>query len=227
MSYRGIQFLDTVSKQNLERVFEQATPRDLEVAGAAWTRYQRIVGEVAARHGYRLVIGAAVFAALSPNSDYLGNLRDTNRLLEAARAGKSLSEFKVSTYGSNKEKAWRIVHGEDPLDLIVANKTRNFFLNVLDPSDPVPVTVDGHIFNAFQNKRLPLQSPQLKALSKRYDEVADCIRQIGSERRLLPNVVQGTLWYVWKRLNRIKHTDQLCFWADDAWVAGLGFEADW
>ena len=215
-----------MSRENLERVLDMANDADWQIARQAWFRYHRIVAGIAARHGFSVEIGAAVFSALSPNSDYLGNIRDTNRLLAAAAAGKGLDGFKVSTYGANKVKAWRIVQGEKPLDLIVFPKTRNFFLNVLDPNDPAPVTVDGHIFNAWAGRRIPLNSAAMKGSQKRYDEVADAIRQIGAERRIISNVVQGSLWYCWKRLHRIKHSDQMEFWGPDYLAAQLGFELE-
>ena len=212
-----------MSRENLERVLDSASHADWEIASQAWFRYQRIVTGIAATFGFSATTGAAVFAALSPNNDYIGNIRDTVRLLAAAAGGRSLQDFKVSTYGENKKKAWRIAHGENPLDLIVANKTRNFFLNILDPADPLPVTVDGHIFNAWNGRRIPLNGAAMKAYGRYYSEVADIIRQLGVERRLLPNVVQGLIWYAWKRQHRIKHTDQMEFWPVDYLTAGFGF----
>lgn len=215
-----------MSKENLERVLENVSQADWEIAGQAWFRYNKIVGGIAERCNFTTRTGAAVFAALSPNNDYLGNLRDTARLLIAAEAKMGLSDFKVSTYGANKIKAWQIAHGTEPLDLIIAPKTRNFFLNVADPTDPNPVTVDGHIFNAWCNRRVPLNSADMKGVSKHYDTVADAIREIGLERRLLPNMVQGLIWYCWKRMHNIRISGQMEFWGSDYLVAGLGFEIE-
>lgn len=211
-----------MSKENLERVMDLAGELDLKTAEEAWFRYNRIVGAVAANYGFPLVVGAAVFSALSPNNDYLGNLRDVKTLLAAAQAGLALEDFSVSAYGNNKRKAWLIAHGTNPLDVIVFPKTRNFFLNVLDPADPVPVTVDGHIFNAWANTRLSLASAAQKGRAKLYNIVANDIRQIGAERRMLPNVVQGVIWYVHKRIHRIRWSAQLSFWEEDYYTAGLG-----
>lgn len=203
-----------------------ANDADWQIARQAWFRYQRIVGGIAARYGFPTHIGAAVFAALSPNNDYLGNIRDVNRLLEAAAAGKGLGDFKVSTYGANKRKAWRIVKGENPLDLIVFPKTRNFYLNIVDPTDPQPVTVDGHIFNAWSGVRRRLNSAEMKGYTKSYGQVAEDIRQIAVDRGMVSNVAQGGIWYCWKRLHRIKHSDQMEFWGPDFMIAGLGFELE-
>lgn len=215
-----------MSKENLERVLDLANDADYKLASLAWFRYQAICAGIASHRGFKTETAVAVFAALSPNSDYYGNLRDVDRLLHAASLGKGLTDFNVSTYGANKVKAWRIVKGEDPLDLIRALKTRNFFLNIRDPLDPHPVTVDGHIFNVWQNRRIALNSPEMKTSQKKYEEVASLIRQIGAERNLIPNVVQGLIWYCWKRLHGIKIKGQLDFWKHDYAVAGLGYQLE-
>lgn len=199
---------------------DQAVEQDTETARRAWFRYQRITANIANRHGFAAHIGAGVFAALSPNNDYIGNLRDTTRLLAAAKAKSSIDDFKVSTYGSNKRKAWRIAHGEDPLELIVYPKTRNFYLNIINPLDTQPVTVDGHIYNAWRGERIPLTSAAQKFRRSLYEIVAEDIRS------LVPNVVQGIIWFTWKRLHWIKHSDQIEFWAADMLAAGLGFTSE-
>lgn len=215
-----------MSKENLERILDQANKADWEIASQAWFRYQSICGTIAKNCGYPLPVGCAVFAALSPNSDYLGNIRDCGRVLAAARKGWSIDDFKVSSYGNNKRKAWRIVHGENPLDLIVFPKTRNFFLNILNPNDPHPVTVDGHIINAWNNKRMKLSDANMRLKRGVYDQIAEDIRQIAVERRIIANIVQGLIWYCWKRLHRIRHSDQMEFWGVDYMAAGLGFQPE-
>src|SRR6476469_8824558 len=120
--------------QNLRNVYDFASREDIKIAEVAWVKMNKLTADIATKHGFAPRIGAAVFAALSPNNDFKGNLRDTNRLLQAARAGSDISEFKVSTYGNNKRKAWAIAaQGREPLDLIVFPKTRSFFLNVHTP----------------------------------------------------------------------------------------------
>jgi hypothetical protein len=213
-------------RANLEAVLDSAIAEDWNAATAAWYRYQRIVAGIAARYNYPMKTGAAVFSALSPNNDYHGNLRDTNTLLSTMYHGYDLTEFSVSTYMSNKVKAWRIAQGCDPLTLIVAPKTRNFYLNVIDPQDPVPVTVDGHILNAWLGKRVSLTSAAHKMTRKLYCVVADDIRLIGAERRIIPNIVQAAVWHCWKRTHKILWKEQTELWSMDYFAAGLGFNAE-
>lgn len=206
--------------ENLEKVLWRATDSDISEGCASYPRYNRIMSMIGEKWGYDARTTAAVFCALSPNNDYNGNLRDTNNLLEAKRGGWGIEGFKVSTYGNNKRKAWALAGGADPLELIKAPKTRNFFLNVSDPKDPVPVTIDGHIFNVWNGRREKLTG--LRTLGD-YDEVADGVRQVAREYGYIPCEMQGILWVTWKRIHRILITPQMSFWHDDMACAGVGF----
>lgn len=209
--------------QNLIMVFDAADKADIKIAEEAWFKMNRLTKQIATKHGFAPRIGAAVFAALSPNNDYHGNLRDTDRLLQAAREQVGIDDFKVSTYGNNKRKAWRIANGEEPLDLIIFPKTRSFFLNVNDPLDPVPVTVDGHIYNAWRGERISLKGAAQKGNHKLYEEVANDIREIAKLKGILPNVAQGIIWYSWRRMHSILTPKQLELWDREALAARTGW----
>lgn len=199
---------------------DRASAFEVEAGLNSYAKYNRIVSMLAAKTGHTPRIGAAVFSALSPNNDYHGNLRDAHTLMTAAAQGRNIDDFSVSTYGPNKRKAWRIVHGDDPLELIVAKKTRSFFLNIADPSDPEPVTVDGHMYNIWRGQRENLVG--LRWRNKAYDEIADGVRQLASEHRLVPCQLQGILWITWRRIHHIKPSTQLTFWDEDFAAARLG-----
>jgi hypothetical protein len=207
--------------ENLKAVYDRASRRDVTIAADSYPKYNRLVGRIAAKHGYSLCIGAAVFAALSPNNDYWGNLRDTDTLLAGAAAGKTVEDVSVHTYGHNKRKAWAIAHGADPYLQIIASKTRNFFLNVLDPTDPVPVTIDGHMYNVWHGVRRNLVG--LRVPNSLYEVVADGVRSLAAEKECLPCVVQGVLWITWKKIHRIRISPQGEFWDPDYLAANLGF----
>lgn len=207
---------------NLKSVYGKATPEDMRVALDSYFKYNRLVTAMAAKHGFSPRIGAALFAALSPNNDYHGNLRDAERMLRAAAASESIDSFNVSTYGHNKRKAWAIVQGAEPLDLIVAKKTRSFFLNISNPLDPVPVTVDGHMLNCWRNQRVNLVG--LKSSPRDYDEVADGVRKLACDVGLIASQTQGVLWITWRRLHAIHTPAQRELWDADFRAAGLGWK---
>lgn len=200
---------------------EQTTRHDFTVGLNAYPKYNQIMHRLAEHCHTTPKIAAAVFAALSPNNDYHGNLRDAHTLLLAAHRGRALEAFSVSTYGQNKRKAWRIVHGADPLELIVAKKTRNFFLNVDNPHDPVPVTVDGHMVNIWRCKRESLVG--LRFPRDLYDVIADGVRTLAAAHGLVPCQAQSILWITWRRIHHIKPATQMEFWDPDLLAARLGF----
>ena len=199
----------------------QATAHDYTIGLDAFPKYNRIMARLAEYCHTSPKIAAAVFSALSPNNDYHGNLRDANTLLTAAHRGQTLADFTVSTYGQNKRKAWRIAHGEDPLELIVAKKTRSFFLNIHNPNDPFPVTVDGHMVNVWRCKRESLVG--LRFPHRLYDEIANGVRELAEQNKLVPCQVQSIVWMTWRRLHGIKTTTQTEFWDADMIAARLGY----
>lgn len=211
-----------MSIENLRNVMQRATRHEVKVALESYPKYNLLATEMAAKHSLSARIGAAVFAALSPNNDYLGNLRDAERLLAAASAGDSIDSFKVSTYGHNKRKAWAVANGAEPLDLIVANKTRSFFLNVNDPRDPVPVTVDGHMINIYRNQRVNLVG--LRAPKSIYAEIADAVRCLAAETGYIPCEIQAIVWQKWRNMHQIKSTPQMEMWDSEYLAANLGWQ---
>ena len=213
---------------NLQRVFDRATDHDIEVAKESYPKYQRITAEVARKYGFKARVGAAVFAALSPNNDYWGNLRDLDKLLAAAAAGKDLDDFTVSTYGNNKRKAWDIAQGGDPEELIVALKTRNFFHNIDDPESPDWVCIDGHMFNVYHGVRRPIQSKNnanrvVKVTKLDYFAISATVRTFADNHGLIPCQMQGVLWITWRRIHGIHSPKQQELWDRDYREAGLGF----
>ena len=215
-------------RQNLVTIWELADARDVEAAVASYPKYQQLTTEIAAKHGFTPIVGAAVFAALSPNNDYWGNLRDCDTLLAAARNGKGLDEFAVSTYGNNKRKAWSIAQGTNPESLIVALKTKNFFHNIADPKNPRWVTIDGHMHNIWFGRRSPIQSKNpnvrvVKVDGKLYQAIAEGVKAFAREKELIPCEMQGVLWITWRRIHGIRTPAQKELWDRDFIEARLGF----
>ena len=211
-----------MSLENLKRTFDQATPFDVTAGRAAYRKYNRIMHKLAEKcQATPRTAAAAVFAALSPNNDYHGNLRDAHNLLLACHRRLRLDEFKVSTYGHNKLKAWCIANGADPLELIRAKKTRNFFKNVSDPADKDPVTVDGHMINVWRGRRESLVG--LKSTGALYDQVADGIRGLADSVNFIPCELQAVLWLTWRRLHGIHTSRQLELWDVELLAARCGY----
>jgi hypothetical protein len=177
--------------------------------------------DIGYKYGYSCKVASAVFAALSPNNDYYGNVRDCARILDTVKQGKGVDSVKVSTYGNNKRKAYMLALGADPLKLLVADKTRSFYLNILNPSNKKPVTIDGHMINCWYGVKQPLSG--LRHESRQYSLIANDVRVFAKEMHMIPCEMQSILRYTWRRINGIKLDTQLELWNHERAIAGIGY----
>lgn len=190
-----------VGRENILKVLDRADEVDREEGKVAYPRYNEVLGEIAGLYGYPLPAVIACFAALSPNNDYVGNLRSAVSVLVGHRAGVPVQEIKVSTYNHCRDRAYTYLSGVSFLDTVVGKKIRSFYLNILDPLDPEPVTIDGHAINIWRGERLPLKT--VAHGTTRYEIVATDFRAVAQEAGLLPNQLQAITWFTWKRVHRI------------------------
>ena len=146
-----------------------------------------------------------VFAALSPNNTEKNNTED---MVAAVRAHKAdiWHKLTVRTYGPNKEKAKRILDGEDPDLVLKGVKTNSFYHNLLDPEDDRWVTVDGHMVNIWNGARVPLD---LAGVSMEgYRMVERGVREAADRFSVPASGFQATVWGVWRRINGIQYQAQ-------------------
>lgn len=192
----------TPGVENLMRVLEQADSIDLAEGRLAYSRYNEVCRRIAERYDYELEKTIAVFAALSPNNDYRGNIRSTLSVIEGHKTGKSLGRIKISTYNHCRDRAFSYLEGVDFLGTVKGEKIRSFYLNILNPLNPSPVTIDGHAVNAWRGERVNLKTV-VRERGFKYDEVADDFRTVAQIALMLPNQLQATIWFTWKRIHRI------------------------
>ncbi|MCK9513699.1 MAG: hypothetical protein M0R28_21080 [Pigmentiphaga sp.] len=192
-----------MSVDNLRRTLDLADRIDRQEGSRSYQIHQRNMCRLALRYGFTRAAVTGAFSALSPNNDFLGNLRSTATLLIAKREGLPCSAATVSTYKACALRAWRCLEGEDFLAFTKGKKTRAFYLNIMDPMDPEPVCVDGHMISCWAGKRLTMkEAVRVKAP---YDRIADDVRTVALEQGMIPNQVQAILWFTWKRLHRSKY----------------------
>lgn len=206
---------------HLQCVFDQATTFERNEGLVAYEKYKELTSRIANDTGFDSDTGHAVFAALSPNNDYHGNLRDCRRLLSGVATGLKHDQVRCSTYNQNKLKAWRIANGSRPLSELLGTKTRSFYQNIANPSDPYPVTVDGHMVNCWRGITVPLR--QVKMNDRVYADVAREIRVLARHVGIVSSACQAIIWYTHRRLTGNMSTVQSEFWDADSLAAGLGF----
>lgn len=176
--------------RHIERYYKE-TPHELRDGGSLW--YPR-ASDLAEHIGKGDVHkGAGIIAALSPQTGWARNVE----LAKKARRG----QFGGQT-GDNVEKAKRISDGEHPEDVLGGHKVRNFYRNIVNPSDPTPVTIDRHAHDIAVNMKYSGAHDESNArglsASNRYNHFADAYRtaahRVGEPRT---NAVQASTWLRW------------------------------
>jgi hypothetical protein len=205
---------------NIREVLRQADEIDRAEGMVSYLRYNTTLHRLAEYYDAPFEGTVAAFCALSPNNDYMGNLRSTATLLSGLRAGIPVEQLIVSTYNACRSRAWQFLNGESFLEVTKGPKTRNFYQNILDPSDPLPVTIDGHMVSLWYARRMTMvEAVETKF---KYDELAKGFRQVAKQEGLLANQLQAILWFTWKRIHQVVYRPQLSlFRGDDQWGLNL------
>lgn len=206
----------TENQQNIVTVLERADAIDRAEGLAAYPNYNVTMRKISDSYGVPLPAVVGAFCALSPNNDYMGNLRSLITILCGLRDGKDPATLKVSTYNSCKMRAWRCLEGEDFLSFTKGPKTRSFYVNIMDPDEGYHVTIDGHMFSVWSGKRFTMKS--VATMGFRYNEVALDFRSVAFLVGLKANQIQAICWFAWKRIHRVVYNEQLGLFAgDDQW----------
>lgn len=204
--------------QNLMKVYRACHPEDRADAMNSYFRYRDICQAIATNHEAELHTVAAVFSALSPNNDYIGNIKDAISVMAFSKG--RIRTPKVHTYRQNLRKALKIASTElHPNDAFQALKTKNFYRNIICPEDTGHVTVDGHMVNAFRGDRKG-NVKGLRFNDREYEEIKDIIIGLAQALDIIPNQFQAICWVSWKAMNGRKYS-QPEFFPLDLWLAGL------
>lgn len=213
----------SLARSNLEKVFAKADDIDFEEGKQAYFNYNRTLNGIARATDLPLDRVAGCFSALSPNNDYMGNLRSCVTLCLGFSHGAKEENCTVTTYNANRAKAWRLLQGQHFYSVYKGLKVRNFYRNLTEPNHPEAVTIDGHMFNVCRNE---LTTLWLSGLSKTtYAALAKVFHKVANAHNLLPSQLQAIVWFVWKRIHNIKFNGQLNFFeSGNAWQNFVKFE---
>ena len=168
--------------------------------------------KLATRYHTSIEVACGVIAALSPNNKWERNLVDADLLLRHWKIGDKLESFKVATYNHNKDKAWQIAHGVDPLEALRGNKTRAFYQCLFLPTNSFAVCIDSHAINIALGKSQTIaQTPTLNSanyeiLARAYKLATQEINRESLESSILPLQVQAVTWTLYRVLRGIDST---------------------
>lgn len=195
-----------INHGNILAVFFTATPAEI-IKGERW--YADALSfccSVANTTGLPIHAVAGVTAALSPNNKWERNMRDAEALCRAFAAGTidDAAALKVSTFNKNKNKALRILAGEQPLDILGGLKVRAFYSCIVGDDS---VCIDGHAYAIWLGQYVPTTktpsvSPKLyQSISDAYRQAAITINSVTGDDYTAAQV-QAITWTVWQRIRK-------------------------
>lgn len=192
-----------MSQANVRNYYALADQIDRTEGAKAYFRYHQMFTEISQMYGFTLEQTVAGFSALSPNTDYISNLRSLVSCMVGLNAGTADNDIVVSTYKHGRARALKYLRGEvDFLDVTKGLKTRAFYQNLLDPLKNDRVTVDGHMICVWRGI-----DANMKALTigkKEYRLIESEIIRLAREINLLGHQLQAILWLTRKRVKQIK-----------------------
>lgn len=192
-----------MSRANIEKWFRLADDVDRREGAQAYIRYRIVMESFVERFGYPLETTVAAFVALSPNTDYLSNLRSLVSVLHGLRNGIPHDEITVSTYNHNKRRAISYLLGEAPFVAPArGRKILSFYDNILYPLTSNRVTVDGHMIAIWRDENLTMKEATVRP--REYDAVEAEVRRLAFYHQMVPCEMQAVLWFTRKRVQGIK-----------------------
>lgn len=192
--------------RNILKVYRRATLDDTAQGVEWYDRAKRISKSISAATGLHINLVIGVMAALSPNNKWEINVRNTYDMCTAWIDGRDIDDFKVSTYGSNKRKAWSMLEDnlttdEELLTRLNGQKTRSFYSNIRGLDE---VTIDGHALNIARGVRFNLTDDKTNIGKRLYRELQDAYVRAAKRVGIEPHELQAITWTTWRREHGIK-----------------------
>jgi hypothetical protein len=207
-----------LSIENIEKVLTQADNVDIREGKEAFPNYHSLLRKIAAHYHLGFAQTVAAFVSLSPNNDYMGNLRSLVSLCKGINDGTPVETIGTSAYRHCLMRAHLYLTGEKDFLLETKGlKITNFYCNILLPKDRRFVTIDGHMHNIWRGEPRPLKGSS--CTPARYAEIVSDINKVARSHKLIPNQVQAITWFTWKRINKILYDSQISLFAtgEDYW----------
>ena len=161
-------------KKNLLEMYEKRTDQHTQEGMQWYKNANQICIDMGKQLDYDPAVVAQVISALSPRNKWERNIIDTRTVLKAVNEGKNPEDVKVSTFHSNKNKAFEIAKGERGIDQ-ASPKTYSFVKNIAE-LDASKVTIDVWHLRACFGKTIesgltPLRYKQLEQLTLKCAEM--------------------------------------------------------
>ncbi len=193
-------------KANIAKVYEQATPREVQEGIEWYANANEAAKALSKAHHVSVHAAAGVIAALSPNNRWERNLRDADTLITAYLNGDDILSVSVATYHKMREKAWAIMNERDAsmeriADILNGQKIRSFFAGIMGNREEC--TIDGHARNIAYAERLSLSGSKFTIGKREYAALQQTYAEVGRDVGQPAYIVQAVTWVAWRRIHGI------------------------
>jgi len=173
------------------QVYLSATDEQRE-QGHAWYETARTEAKrLAKQYGVSYRCAAGIIAALSPRQRWHTNKADAQAVLRAASSGSRIKP-KVSAYGANLNKAWRIAKGEAPSEVLGGPKVNAFYRNICGDYNGVTVDVwAARVAEPYNHK--------FAGKADHYSVIAEAYRVVADMLDTWPAFVQAVCWVTMRK----------------------------
>ena len=192
------------STRNITRTFRLTSDQDRSSGRAWYARAHALAEELDPENPVR---GAAVIAVLSPMVQWERNQELARMAYQWHAQGLSRTEFweRWPFLRANGVKAYRILSGEPPEQVVSGPKVTSFWHTIANPDDLDTVVVDRHAFSVAAGRTVDDTTRQ-RFLERKgnYDVVADQYRRASKilsremGERWSPAQIQAATWEHWR-----------------------------
>jgi len=184
----------TPHTRHITAVFRSATAEQIDSGMRWYSDAHSFAAGLAETYGVSVAQSSGIISALSPLNGWGANKRLAERFI---REGGLTEGY----FSRGLQSAQRILDGTDVLDVLRANKTRNFFMAILTEGDQ-GVTIDRHSFSIAVNKRfdgdIPKMSDSVYALVVEMHRRATKVLSAEYGMPITPAQTQAVTWKTWR-----------------------------
>jgi hypothetical protein len=175
--------------------------------GEAWYPVASSIAQTLAdSYGVSYIQAVGVIAALSPRNKWERNIADAESLIKVYTVDpESAADVKVCTFGSNKQKALKIladsnIDADGMLAILSGPKLREFASCIM--GNPEEVCIDGHAYSIWLGDRVTLANVPSIGVKLRRQIKADYVNA-ARELGISAPEVQAVTWCAWRRIHGV------------------------
>lgn len=171
--------------RNIRNWISRATPEQAQAGESWYFAANQWCHELARESGVEFPRVVGVLAALSPSTTWERNLQDARAMILGYGA------WSYTTYGTNVDKARRILSGE--LGALSGNKVTAFADCIANPHWTLAVCVDRHAVSIACGEQSPATLH-----SNTYDAIASAYRRVALTYGIKPHQAQAIAWVTYR-----------------------------